>query len=150
MARILLIDDDYRMRNLVKAIFLRLTSHEVTDTAEGRFGIAQAAASMPDLILLDIELPDMNGYEVCRHLKANPHTREIPVIMLSSHGATADVTRAYQSGGNDYIIKPFASAILLAKVASHLATAAGSPHQPMPAAGESATSASAIPAECAA
>lgn len=150
MAGILLIDDDYRIRNPVKTIFRRLTSHEVTDTAEGRFGIAQAAANMPDLILLNIELPDMDGYEVCRHLKANPDTREIPVIMLSSHGAAHDVARAYQSGANDYIVKLFTSAILLAKVTNHLKAADASLQQLAPATDMPAAITSAGPSQYAA
>ncbi len=145
-----MIDDDYRMRNQVKMIFRQQPGHEVTAAVEGRFGMAQAVANRPDLILLASELPDVDGHEVCRQLKANPHTRAIPVIMLSRHGASADVTRAYQSGGNDYIIKPLVSTILLAKVASHLASGAGRRRQLVPASGESATSVSTLPAACAA
>lgn len=119
MARILVIDDDYRMRTLVKSI-LRRNRHEVFDEAEGKYGIEQATISVPDLILLDIGLPDMDGLEACRCLKANPKTRHIPIIILTGHGEADDVAKAYQSGGNDYIVKPFATAILLAKVAKHL------------------------------
>lgn len=121
MAKILVIDDDYRMRTLVKSI-LRRNRHEVFDEAEGKYGIEQASNSVPDLILLDIGLPDMDGLEVCRHLKANPKTRHIPIIMITGHGAADDVVKAYQSGADDYIVKPFETALLLAKATKHLGT----------------------------
>jgi len=120
MAKILVIDDDYRLRTLVKSILRRQTRHEVLDEAEGKFGLEQAVLSPPNLILLDVGLPDMDGLEVCRRLKANPKTRHIPVVMLTGHGAADDVVKAYQSGADDYIVKPFETALLLAKVDKHM------------------------------
>jgi putative two-component system response regulator len=74
----------------------------------------------PDLILLDIELPDIQGYDLCAMLKANPTTAAIPVIFMSSHSDTLDITRGLEVGAVDYVTKPVAIPILLARVQTHL------------------------------
>lgn len=79
------------------------------------------SASKPDLILLDIMMPDMDGYEVCRRLKSNPETAEIPVIFLTAKTQEADETKGFELGAVDYITKPISPPILLARVQTHLA-----------------------------
>ena len=75
----------------------------------------------PDLILLDVVMPEMDGYEVCTRLKANPATREIPVIFLTSQTESTDETRGFETGAVDYIHKPFSPAVVAARVQTHLA-----------------------------
>jgi len=75
----------------------------------------------PDLILLDIMMPDIDGYEVCRRLKAEPRTRDIPVIFLTAKSEVEDETRGLEMGAADYITKPISPALVLARVKAHLA-----------------------------
>ena len=82
---------------------------------------AANAATPPDLILLDIMMPEMDGYEVCRQLKADPHTRDIPVIFLTAKSETEDEQKGLNMGAVDYITKPISPPIVLARVANHLA-----------------------------
>jgi PleD family two-component response regulator len=78
------------------------------------------SSNPPDLILLDIMMPGMDGYEVCRQLKSDPQTSDIPVIFLTSKTDIADEERGFESGAVDYIIKPISPPILLARVRTHL------------------------------
>lgn len=78
------------------------------------------AAELPDLILLDIKMPGMDGYEVCRQLKANENYRDIPVIFISALNDTADKLKGFGAGGIDYITKPFEPAEVLARVQTHV------------------------------
>jgi CheY-like chemotaxis protein len=78
------------------------------------------SAPMPDLILLDVMMPRMNGYEVCRSLKANPQTRDIPVIFLTGQIQDADETQGFEVGAVDYIHKPFSVAVVKARVRTHI------------------------------
>lgn len=123
MATVLVIDDDQGIQRLVKAIFNRRTKHKVLAELSGQEGFDQAVAQLPDLIMLDLRLPDLDGLEVCRRLKAGAKTRHIPVIMVTGRGSQEDVVNAYKSGANDYIVKPFENNTLLHKVDKLLATA---------------------------
>jgi len=78
------------------------------------------SANPPDLILLDVMMPGMDGYEVCRELKSDPQTSDIPVIFLTSKTEVADEERGFEAGAVDYIIKPLSPPILLARVRTHL------------------------------
>src|SRR5262244_914131 len=79
-----------------------------------------SAEEKPDLILLDIMMPEMDGYEVCSHLKADPATREIPVIFLTGQTSPDDETRGFEVGAVDYVHKPFSPAVVRARVRSHI------------------------------
>ena len=83
-------------------------------------GLAEATETPPDLIVLDIMLPDMDGFEVCRRLKAAPALRDIPVIILSARGAELDRVRGLELGADDYVTKPFSLMELLARVSAVL------------------------------
>lgn len=80
-----------------------------------------AGEEKPDLILLDVMMPEMDGYEVCRRLKADPETRDIPVIFLTAQTEAEDETRGFEVGAVDYVHKPFSPAVMKARVATHLA-----------------------------
>ena len=101
------------------AVNLR-SDYQVIVATSGPDALEVAIAERPDLILLDVSMPGMDGYEVCRQLKANPTTCEIPVIFLTSLGEIKDEQRGLELGAVDYIVKPISSAILRARVKTHL------------------------------
>ncbi len=116
---ILIVDDAPDNLHLLSTT---LTEHgyEVRGVINGAMALRVARSAPPDLILLDIKMPDLSGYEVCRQLKECPTTQEIPVIFLSALDEVLDKVRAFSSGGVDYITKPFQVAEVLARVETHL------------------------------
>ncbi len=115
---ILIIDDTpINIRILSELLMDRC---EVIFAASGREGLERAMTARPDLILLDIMMPGMDGYEVCRRLKAEPATQDIPVIFVTALGAEADEARGLQAGAIDYITKPISPAIVRMRVHNHL------------------------------
>ena len=117
--RILVIDDSDGSRELIGR-FLEKAGYEVMVATDGQDGLAKAFAAEPDLILLDIMMPGMYGYEVCETLKKEARTRDIPVIFLSALGESRDKIRGLEIGGADYITKPFDRGEALARVRTHL------------------------------
>lgn len=118
-ADILVIDDTPENLALLNTL---LTDHgyKVRCVAEGVVGIRDAQALPPDLILLDVHMPQLSGYKVCEQLKADPRTRDIPVIFISALGELQDKIQAFAVGGVDYITKPFRIAEVLARIQTHL------------------------------
>ncbi len=104
--KVLVVDDDKNIRRLV-SFTLKSEGHEVIQAVNGKDGYEQAKVSQPDLILLDIMMPIMNGYETCSNLKSDPDTRDIPVFMLSAKGQMTDLDEAFAVGADNYITKPF-------------------------------------------
>lgn len=100
--------------------FLTARNYQVRKAINGKTALMAIQAFPPDLILLDINMPDLNGYEVCRQLKANPKTQSIPIIFLSAADAEEDKVKALQVGGADYITKPFQLEEVLVRVRSQL------------------------------
>ncbi len=116
---ILLIDDNVStLRILVDT--LKKQGFEIITARNGAMGIQRTQFSQPDLILLDIKMQEMDGYEVCKHLKANKQTRDIPIIFMSILGETFDKIKAFEVGSVDYITKPFQEEEVLARVKTHL------------------------------
>lgn len=121
-ARILVVDDDARLRALLEAA---LGPHYAVEQAtDGRSGLAAAARAAPDLILVDIDMPCMTGYETCMLLKREEATRAVPVIFLSALDELDDRLAAYEAGGDDFLGKPFDPVELLDKVGATLRTVA--------------------------
>ncbi|MBD2517841.1 response regulator [Nostoc sp. FACHB-973] len=118
-ADILVIDDTPENLNLLSAM-LTEQGYKVRSVTKGSTGLRGANAVPPDLILLDVNMPEMNGYEVCQNLKANDRTREIPVIFISALGDVLDKIKAFAVGGVDYITKPFQLEEVLARIENHL------------------------------
>jgi len=116
---ILCIDDDQAIRDLVSAA-LTLAGYEVISAAEGGQGLQQAIMEQPQLIILDVMLPDKRGWEVLRELKEHPRTATIPVIFLSALDEIDDRVTGLSLGADDYVGKPFAVAELLARVHTQL------------------------------
>lgn len=117
---ILVVDDTAENLRLL-ANMLGDKGFEVRPVPSGRLALQAAERSVPDLILLDISMPEMDGYEVCRRLKENPALREVPVIFLTALTDTADKLKAFGIGGVDYITKPFQLDEVLARAKVHIA-----------------------------
>jgi two-component system, sensor histidine kinase and response regulator len=116
---ILLVDDTPANLQLLSGM-LRQQGYKLRPAPSGKLALRAAHALPPDLILLDIRMPEMDGYEVCELLKADPALKEIPVIFLSALSETTDKVKAFAAGGVDYITKPFQLDEVLARVETHL------------------------------
>ncbi|WP_088889250.1 response regulator [Leptolyngbya ohadii] len=114
-ANILLVDDTPNNIRLLSAMLID-QGYEVRRVINGQMALKTAQAHPPDLILLDIKMPDMNGYEVCQHLKAAIDTQDIPVIFISALDEVLDKVKAFAVGGVDYITKPFSEEEVFARV----------------------------------
>jgi len=116
---VMIIDDE--PENLrVLAILLSQQGYTVRSFPNGKAALKSAQTDPPNLILLDIRMPDMDGFEVCTHLKASASTKDIPVLFLSAIDAPGDKVRAFDLGGEDYIAKPFQSEEVLVRIKTHL------------------------------
>lgn len=116
---VLIIDDE--ITNIkVASEFLELHNIEIMIARNGQDGIYRAKNGQPDLILLDILMPEMDGYETCHQLKSEPLTKDIPIIFMTCLTQLDDKLKAFVVGGIDYITKPFQAAELLARVSVHL------------------------------
>lgn len=124
MAKILIADDERDIRDLV-AFTLRFAGHEVIATSNGEEALQVAKVELPELILLDVRMPRLSGYDTCRQLKEIPSTQAIPVVFLSAKGQEAEVNFGMQSGAVEYIIKPFSPDDLLNRVKEILANHKG-------------------------
>src|SRR5450432_3224692 len=116
---IMIVDDNPANLKLLEDI-LRQHGYEVRSFPRGRLALAAADQEPPDLILLDINMPEMNGYEVCRQLKSSPRVADLPVIFLSALNAVEYKVKGFSSGGVDYISKPFQFEEVQARVETHL------------------------------
>lgn len=105
--RILLVEDDPDIQRMVQLSLKFQGGHAVSVASGGREGLGKAQADKPDLILLDVMMPEMDGYEVCAHLKADPDTRAIPVIFLSARAQHAEIQKGRDLGAAGYLVKPF-------------------------------------------
>ncbi len=115
---ILIIDDDADLRELLGEQLELAAEFSTTGAATAADGVRQAIEGRPDIILLDIDLPDMNGTEACRRLRAGGVTA--PILMLTAASGDADTVSGLDSGANDYVTKPFKFEVLLARIRAHL------------------------------
>jgi DNA-binding response OmpR family regulator len=122
MAKRILIVDDSGTSVMMARMVLSQEAYEVTMARDGREGVEKASADPPDLILMDVVMPLMDGFEAVAALRANEKTREIPILMVTTRGEEANVERGYRVGCTDYICKPFNAVELLAKVKNYLAS----------------------------
>jgi DNA-binding response OmpR family regulator len=107
--RILVVEDEESLLKL-ESILLSSKGYDVTGVMDGKAALAQVATNPPDLVVLDIMLPEIDGFEVCRQIKENPATKGIPVIMLTAKKNSQDYARGMEVGADAYITKPFKSA----------------------------------------
>ncbi len=118
-AKILLIDDSVQNLRLLGNM-LREKNYQIALAQNGKQGLHLAGKILPDLILLDIMMPEVDGYEVCKRLKADEHTHHIPVIFLTAKTSNDDIVSGFQTGGVDYITKPFNKEELFMRIKTHL------------------------------
>ena len=117
--RILVIEDHEENRRLLRDL-LTSFGYELIEAATGEEGLAAAEAQQPDLILMDIQLPGIDGYETTRQIKANPALLHIPVIAVTSYALSGDDVKALEAGCDAYVTKPFDPAELLEKIQEYL------------------------------
>jgi CheY-like chemotaxis protein len=122
--RILIIEDNEFNLKFVRTL-LKLEHYEVIETEDAEMGILKARNTSPDLILMDIQLPGMDGLEATRRIKEDPKLREIPVIALTAYAMDSDRTEALAAGCDDYLAKPFEPVQLLEIVKKHIGSKAG-------------------------
>jgi two-component system cell cycle response regulator DivK len=122
--RILVVEDQEDNRQILRDL-LTSADFEVIEAEDGEAGLAAAAAHRPDLILMDIQLPGIDGYEATRRLKADAALHAVPVIAVTSYASSSDVDKARAAGCDAFVSKPFSPRQLLAKVLEYLSRAAG-------------------------
>jgi DNA-binding response OmpR family regulator len=115
MARILIAEDEPDIRELV-AFTLRFAGHEVTTTVNGEEALQQASHLIPDIIIMDVRMPKMTGYEACRLMKADANLKDIPVMFLSAKGQDSEIQAGLDVGAEEYLLKPFAPTQLAERV----------------------------------
>ena len=115
MAKILIAEDERDIRDLV-AFTLRFAGHEVFAASNGEEAVELAPRVNPDLILMDVRMPRMTGYEACKILKADPDLKDIPVVFLSAKGQENEIQQGLDSGAEDYLLKRFAPDQLTTRV----------------------------------
>ena len=119
--KLLYIEDNEDNLYMLTLWFDVLGGYEIVSAPDGAAGIAMAAAELPDLILMDLNLPEIDGWEATRRLKADPATRDIPIIALSAHAMAGDREKAIATGCDDFETKPIEFDRLLAKIERVLA-----------------------------
>ena len=120
MARILIAEDEPDIRELV-AFVLRFAGHEVTTTPNGEDALHQASIIIPDIIIMDVRMPRMTGYEACRAMKADNSLKDIPVVFLSAKGQDSEINTGLEAGAEEYLLKPFSPDQLAERVKAILA-----------------------------
>jgi len=112
---VLVVDDDPTMLEIVRAV-LSSGGLEVATSSTGREGLRAAHECPPDCAVLDVSMPDMTGLEVCRALREDAETADIPIILLTGRGQWLDVASGFDAGADDYLVKPFTAQDLLTRV----------------------------------
>jgi two-component system cell cycle response regulator DivK len=117
--RILVIEDQEDNRRIMRDL-LTSVGYEIIEALTGEDGVTAAASHVPDLILMDIQLPGLDGYEATRRIKANPALQHIPIIAVTSYALSGDDVKAFEAGCNGYVSKPFSPRALLARIREFL------------------------------
>jgi len=120
--RVLVIEDHEENRRIVR-LLLESAGIEMVEAVTGEEGVTKAEQERPDLILMDIQLPGLDGYEATRRIKGNPTLRHIPIIVVTSYALSGDDVKAFEAGCDAYVTKPFVPRELLAKVREFLGKA---------------------------
>jgi CheY-like chemotaxis protein len=120
MAKILIAEDERDIRDLI-AFTLKFAGHDVVAATNGEEALQMALKEIPALIMMDVRMPKMTGYEACKLMKAEPTIKHIPVVFLSAKGQESEVQTGLAAGAQEYLLKPFAPDQLMKKVAEILA-----------------------------
>ena len=113
--KVLLVEDEEDIREMVHFNLFK-ERYQVLLASDGQTAVDVATKELPELIVLDVMLPKMDGFEVCERLKNDPQTKKIPIIMLTAKGEEEDVIKGLEVGADDYITKPFSPKVLLARI----------------------------------
>ena len=117
--RILVVEDHEENRRILR-LLLTKAGFELIEAETGEEGVRLAETERPDLILMDIQLPGLDGYEATRRIKANPDLRAVPLIVVTSYALSGDEIKAKEAGSDGYVTKPFSPRALLAKIREYL------------------------------
>ncbi len=120
MSKLILVVEDQEDNRRIMRDLLASAGYEVMEALTGEEGVAAAESHRPDLILMDIQLPGLDGYEATGRIKANPDLRHIPIIVVTSYALSGDDVKAFEAGCDDYVSKPFSPRELLAKIREYL------------------------------
>jgi len=120
MTKILVAEDERDIRDLI-AFTLRFAGYEVVTASNGEEAVERAAAESPDLILLDVRMPRLTGYDACKIIKADPNLTDVPVIFLSAKGQESEIQAGLDAGAEEYLLKPFAPDELTKRIREILA-----------------------------
>ncbi len=120
MATVLLAEDDPDIRYLV-TFKLRQSGHDIREFADGLSALASARRDIPDLAVLDVMMPGMSGLDVCRELRGDPATADIPIVILTARAQESDVEAGLAAGADEYIVKPFSPRELMSRIEAMLA-----------------------------
>ena len=120
MAKILIAEDERDIRDLI-AFTLRFAGYEVLAASNGEEAVEVATNVNPDLILMDVRMPRMTGYEACKVMKSNPDLKDIPVVFLTARGQESEIQQGLDAGAEEYLLKPFAPDQLTSRVKAVLA-----------------------------
>jgi DNA-binding response OmpR family regulator len=120
MAKILIAEDERDIRDLI-TFTLRFAGYEVVAASNGEEAVTQALQEIPDLILLDVRMPRMTGYEACAKIKENQKTKDIPIVFLSAKGQETEIQAGLNAGAVEYLLKPFAPDQLTSRIQAVLA-----------------------------
>lgn len=120
MAKILIAEDERDIRDLITFI-LTFAGYEVVAAPNGEEAVTLAKREIPDLILMDVRMPRMTGYEACAKIKENPRTSNIPIVFLSAKGQDAEIQNGLSAGAVEYLLKPFSPDKLIARIQEVLA-----------------------------
>ena len=107
MAKILIAEDEQDIRTLIQ-FTLQFAGHDVVAFKDGQEAWENAETESPDLIMMDVRMPRMDGFTACRNMKSNPATKDIPVVFLSAKGQEAEINDGFDAGASEYLLKPFA------------------------------------------
>ena len=119
MSKILIIDDAVELNQLIQTR-LEADRHQVITAYNGKEGLEKVESEQPDLIILDVNMPEMDGFEVCRTLKSDDRYNKIPIIFLSAMAQQDEINAGKKAGADAYVVKPYEPTILLAKIESLL------------------------------
>ncbi len=120
MTKILIAEDDKDIRDLI-VLTLEFNGFDVIPVEDGRAAVEKAQQDTFDIILMDVRMPRMTGYEACRRLKENESTQSIPIIFLSAKGQETEIQTGLEAGASDYVLKPFSPDALIQKIKAVLA-----------------------------
>jgi two-component system cell cycle response regulator DivK len=117
--RILIVEDQEDNRRILRDL-LTSVGYELIEATDGLAGVERATSERPDLILMDIQLPGIDGYEATRRIKANPELSKTPIIAVTSYALSGDDQKAFSAGCDGYVTKPYSPRMLLAKIREYL------------------------------